>query len=504
LTVGEQTVLSKPKSYISHINFSSFKSQIKLQHILIAIGILFILLVSQTIIPTSIAADNPSIDRTYWLNLASRAWEFYAPRQSLDTQTGLYAASLDWPYFTEWDLGTQIQALLEAKALGLLPDTGQWGFINRTDKLIDWLKTRSLTDNNVPYALYDSRNGDPAKTDATFSIDEGNLYLALNELSTVRPELSQDINYIIKVRNNNAEIVPDPKTWLNSTDLYCYFIASAFKTLQFEGWADVPSSILGTIVSQQNVTTYGIKLPQAHICMEPLVESIFELNPKDVRFIWLANQVYQAHEARYNATGHYTAFSEGNTALSDPGYVYEYVVDTDGATWKVDPYTTPIAYIKVAVSFHAIFGTVYTKNLMDYINSKLPAITGAFQEGVDESGRYVYSRIDRTNKQIMSAARYVLEDLSNPNPTPSPYQENPQETTSPSQSTPASPSQSPDPISLPSITPTLSYSASSTPKSQNSDGLWNELLIIGIGIFTVLIATVAVVRLKKKKKIKLV
>jgi hypothetical protein len=493
--------LNSQKSYLPHINFSRVKSRIKLWHILIAFSILFILLVSQIVIPTSIAADNSSIERTYWLNLASRAWDFYAPRQSLNTQTGLYAASLDWPYFTEWDLGTQIQALIEAKALGLLPDTGQWGFINRTDKLIDWLKTRPLTYKNVPYSLYDSRNGDPAKTDATFSIDEGNLYLALNKLSTVRPELAQDINYIIKIRNNNAEIVPDPKAWLNSTDLYCYFIASAFKNLQFEGWTDVPSSILGTIVSQQNVTSYGVKLPQAHICTEPLVESIFELNPQDARFIWLANQIYQAHEARYNATRHYTAFSEGNTALDNPGYVYEYVVDTDGVAWKVEPYTTPIAYIKVAVSFHAIFGTAYTKNLVDYINGKLPATSGAFQEGVDESGRYVYSRIDRTNKQIMSAARYVLEGLSNPTPTPTPYQENPQETASPSQSTPASPSQSPDATSLPNTTPTLSNSASSTPKPQNSDGLPNESLIIGIAISTVLISAVAVVLIKKKTKI---
>ena len=122
--------------------------------ILVTVGILFLLCVSAMLIPSSVRSNEDTSNvRTYWMNLASKAWEFYAPGQALNTQTGLYGASLDWPYFTEWDVGTQLQALLDARALGLLPDDGQWGFDNRVAKMLDFLKNRELTDNNVPYLL---------------------------------------------------------------------------------------------------------------------------------------------------------------------------------------------------------------------------------------------------------------------------------------------------------------------------------------------------------------
>ena len=472
---------------------------------------MFLFSVSAMLIPLSARSqEDASSVRTYWLNLASKAWEFYAPGQALNTQTGLYAASLDWPYFTEWDVGTQLQALLDARALGLLPDDGQWGFDNRIVKLLDFLKIRELTNNNVPYLLYDSRSGKHYQDTPTFSIDEGNLYLALYKLSTVKPNLAQDINYIIKIRNNNTDIIPDPKTWLNSTDLYCYYIAHAFKTLQFEGWNDVPSSILGTIVSQPNITTYGIRLPSAHICSEPLIETIFEVNPQDSRFYWLASQIYQAHEARYKSTGHFTAFSEGNTGFGNPSYIYEFVVDTDGVAWKVVPQITPIAYTKVAFSFHAYFNTTYTQNMVDYFKNALPATTGGFQDGIDETGRIVYSHIDRTNKQIMSAARYVIENLSsaNPSPTPTPL---PSQTESATPAPSLTPPPSPTPVllptklpnssALPDTTPTSSLSTL-TPLPQNTGGLSNELLYAATGVPIIMIVGVAILLLKRGKNTK--
>jgi hypothetical protein len=224
----------------------------------------------------------------------------------------------------------------------------------------------------------------------------------------------------VKVRNNNTDLVLDPKSWLDTTDLYCYYIAHAFKAWQFEGWDDVPSSIIGTIVSQPNITTYGVKLPIAHICSEPLLATTFEVTPQDSRFDWLASQVYLAHEARYTTMGPYTAFSEGNTGYGNPSYVYEFVVDNDGSTWKVEPQTTPIAFFKVAVGFHAIFNTEYSKNLVGYITKTLPASSGGFQEGVDENGRVVYSHIDRTNGLIISAARYAIDNFPEAAPSPTP------------------------------------------------------------------------------------
>jgi hypothetical protein len=421
--------------------------------------VLVLLGVTQVFIPAGDGQENTVGDRAYWLSLATAAWQFYQPGAGVNAQTGLHGAGLGWPYFTEWDLGTYIQTIIDAHELGILQKTGDWGFDYRVGKIFSFLKTRALASNGVPYLNYDSRDGKPYGDTPSFSIDEGKLYMALYNLKCVRPDLAQDIDYIVKVRNNNAALIPDPNSFARSTDFYCYYVACAFKDFGFEGWDVVPSSTIATIVSQSNVTTYGVKLPAAHICTEPLLLTMFEVNPQDAKFTWLLSQVYLASEARYTATGHYTAFSEGNTGLDNPGYVYEFVVDSDGSTWKVAPSTTPIAYFKVAVSFHAIFNTTYTKNMVTYIGGKLPAPSNGFQDGVAEDGRVVGTTIDRTNGLILSAARYAISKLPAPSPTPTPTV-----TLSPS----SSPSLSPIPSSTPTPSPSLSPSSSPSPSYSSS------------------------------------
>ncbi|MCW4047213.1 MAG: DUF3131 domain-containing protein [Candidatus Bathyarchaeota archaeon] len=350
--------------------------------------------------------------KTYWMAMAENAWEYYQPGKGVNPQTGLHGAGLSYPYFTSWDLGTYIQALIDARELGLLQKDGPWGFDDRVQKILTFLNTRNLTVDGLPYLTYDSRTGQPHGDAPTFSIDEGKLYMALHNLKLLRPDLSQDIDYIVKVRNNNTALLPDPQSWLSATDFYCYYVASAFKAFGFEGWDNVPSSIINAIVSQPNVTAYGVELPTAHICNEPLLLTFFEVKPRDSKFMWLLSQANLAQEARYNATGRYTAFSEGNTGLGDPTYVYEFIVDYDGSTFITKPSITPIAYLKVAVGFDAIFDTPYTNALVDHILNALPAPSNGYQEGIDENGRLVNVIIDRTNGLIMSAARYAIDNNS--------------------------------------------------------------------------------------------
>jgi hypothetical protein len=275
--------------------------------------------------------------------------------------------------------------------------------------------------------------------------------MALYNLKLLRPDLEQNITNIVKVRQSttNTDLIPNPNSWLESTDFYCYYIASAFKAFKFAGWDAVPSSIMDTIKAQPNVTRYGVKLPVAHICSEPLLLTFFEVNPQEPGFAWLLSQVYLASEARYTATGNYTAFSEGNTGLDSPSYVYEFVVDWDGSTWKVVPSMTPIAYFKVAVGFHAIFNTEYTKKMVNMMKPKLQTSNG-FQDGVAEDGRVVDTNIDRTNGLIISAAKYAINTLSALSPTPTPPV-----TLSPS----PSPSPLPNPSIIPTSFPTPSYSS---------------------------------------------
>jgi hypothetical protein len=110
-----------------------------------------------------------------------------------------------------------------------------------------------------------------------------------------------------------------------------------------------------------------------------------------------------------------TAFSEGNTGLNDPSYVYEWVVRSDGRTWvltspgKGEVSITPIIFFKVAVGMHALYNTSYTSYLVDSVLSSFPPLSKGFPEGVDEAGRLVDVINDKTNALILAAARYAVQ-----------------------------------------------------------------------------------------------
>jgi len=102
-------------------------------------------------------------------------------------------------------------------------------------------------------------------------------------------------------------------------------------------------------------------LPEAKITSEPLLLSIFNLQQPATRLLYLSRQVYLAEEARYNATGKYTAFSEGNiVGESGETYIWEWVVVPNGSTWVIEKdqtsviSVTPVVYLKVAVGLDAL------------------------------------------------------------------------------------------------------------------------------------------------------
>ena len=436
--------------------------------------VLIFLSVSQVFFPLAKANQSAPTDQASWLGLAQSAWAYFQPGVGVNAQTGLEGAGLGYPYFTEWDLGTYIQAVINAERLGLIQNDGAWGFNYRIGLILNFLETRQLTSNGLPYSTYDW-NGNPYGNTPTFYVDEGSLYMALYDLEVFRPDLAANINFIIN-RNNNTALLPDPASLSGSTDFYNYYVATAFEDLGFSGYSDVPSEILNTIVSQPNVTAYGVQLPIAHICCEPLLLTLFEADPQNSSFAWLLSQVNLAQQARYEATGHFTAFSEGNTGLNDPSYVYEFVVDSNGNTFEVVPAITPIAYLKVAVGFDAIFNTAYTQSMVNYILGCLPFSSSGFQEGVAEDGRVVGAIIDRTNGLILAAAWYAISNMpTSSSPTSIPVAFNASDAAT-SASAP-SPVPSPSPLASPSPSPT-SGSVNSIPATNHHNNWLNESVLI--------------------------
>jgi hypothetical protein len=160
------------------------------------------------------------------------------------------------------------------------------------------------------------------------------------------------------------------------------------------------------------------------------------------------------------------AFSEGNTGLDNPDYIYEWVVMEDGSTWVIDNGMykiglSPIIYFKSAVGMLAIYNTSFTKNMASYVESRLPTPTFGYADGIDENGRVDRTYIDKTNGMIIQAALYAINNLPSPSstPTPSPVPGSPTSTPS---STPAS-SPTSTPASSPTSTPVPGSSSTPSP-----------------------------------------
>jgi len=360
--------------------------------------------------------ESPSEGGGYWVGAAKKAWEYFQPGKGLEAGTGLHHAGLYWPYFTDWDLGIYVQAIIDAEKLGILSRGGTWGGDTRLEKILAFLEKRELTANGLPYLWYDSRTGNRYGEIPTNAADAGKLLVALWNLKLHRPDLVGRINYVVHNRTNYEPLASAVDGLGGSTNIYDYYVASGFAGFWPGRHSSVAETILNNIVTAPMVETYGVKLPKAQISGDPLLHSLFELKP-DARLLELSKQVYLAHEARYRATGKYGAFSEGNTGLSDPSYVYEWVVMSNGRTWVIkdhaggDREITPIIYFKVAFGFHAIYGTEYTRRMVDYVNSSFKDFTYGYMDGVNEERRLVDTIIDKTNGLVISAARYAVLSL---------------------------------------------------------------------------------------------
>ncbi len=116
----------------------------------------------QTNIPMAVAPEDVAslTDNftTYWMNLAKTAWNYFQPGNGVYYATGLHYADLDYPYFTDWDLGAYIQAIIDADKLGLTSPVG-WDTNSRLNKVLTFLENRPLMPERQPYAWYSAVTG---------------------------------------------------------------------------------------------------------------------------------------------------------------------------------------------------------------------------------------------------------------------------------------------------------------------------------------------------------
>jgi hypothetical protein len=200
--------------------------------------------------------------------------------------------------------------------------------------------------------------------------------------------------------------------------VYGYYFISGFAAFWPQQLGDVPNGILTNIINSPTVNTYNVTLPDAPISCEPLLCAAFELNSNSSQLMGLVNQVYIAHQAYYNATGQYIAYSEGNSFASN--FIWEWIVGPppDGTPWEITTtnnaiYNGPsILYDKVGFGFLALYNSTFARDLTIHILQKLPAPTNGFSDGADNAGQVVPGLGSNTNGLILDAALYALNNKS--------------------------------------------------------------------------------------------
>jgi Protein of unknown function (DUF3131) len=377
--------------------------------------------------PPGIIESAEYINSTIWKAVAANSWQYFQPGIGVDPNTGLPYAGLGWPYFTDWDLGVYIQAVIDANITGLISKDGEWGFTSRLDKVLRFLETRELNDTtHYPFWFYEAATGKNYKLQsdlATFTVDTvdtGKLFVALNNLRDYHPDWKSRINdIVISGRSNYTVLLNDIRSASGSNSIYAYYVVSGFAAFWPEV-ADIPGKILNNILSGTPVNVGdGITLPASEISCEPLLQSIFELK-NNTKLMDLAKNVYLAHEARFNATGQYIAFSEGNSNYNT--FIYEWVILPTGETWKVTKIDrsifdiNPIIYTKVALSFLALYNTTYARNMAIYLEKNLSDPTNGYCDGSSystdsDSSNLVTMVGSNTNGLILSAARYAMQNI---------------------------------------------------------------------------------------------
>jgi len=347
-------------------------------------------------------------DESFWLNAAEAAWRYFQPGVGVNSKTGLNYATSTFHYFTDWDLGCYISAIIDAEKLGLIHRDGEWGADYRIDKIISFLKTRQLTDSGLPYRFYSSETGKPDVSKGPSNpSDAGRLLIALYRLKQYRPDLADDINYIVE-RTNYAYFAERCST----EGFYAYYIAHGYSLFGFNtSKVQKALNFIERIPEMEKVNVYGEDLPATEITTEPILHAVFELELAQEFYDW-AYKVYRVQEERYKATGKPTAFTEG--AYHAPAhYIYEWIVLSRDKIWyiitpKGQPMDIPpVVYTKAAFGMHAIWSSSYTETLIQYVSGV--ETEKGFYEGIDEEGRIISILTDKTNSLIINAARYALE-----------------------------------------------------------------------------------------------
>jgi len=374
--------------------------------VVLLVVVLFQLNVFQTA-PTSSQQllTQPPYASSDWMDWGKTAWTYFLPGIGVNSASGLHMSNLDFPCFTDWDLGGYIMSIIAASRLGLIQMPGTWGFNYRIQAVLIFLLKRPVLQTpypNTPYQFYSSINSTgyqrctllpPSYTNAA---DEGRLLDALHLVETYarNPTFNNDATIIIA--RSAAMYNNFGNTCCNVADYYPYLMGEGYRAFGYN------VSVFSAINSYTGpfYSLNGQSLPEINTVAEPFNLEILTGQPSP-RFLDFAKRVYMAQQAQWNETGLLTAWTEGAYA-PQPAYIYEWILVNLNGVWRSwqltgtnyaqegatggPPADSPVlAFTKTAFSYLAIYGeSAYTDALVGAV-SKL-GVTGSTSTTCPDGG----------------------------------------------------------------------------------------------------------------------
>ena len=361
------------------------------------------------------------------MEMARGAWQYF--QSNWNKETGLVNSVDKFASVTMWDQAAAIAALVSAKELGIVPETG---FNTKMSQMLKTLAKMPLYKGELPNKVYNSKTLVPVnygqldkKEEIGWSaLDLGRLALWLKIVGSRYPEFKSQTEAVWKhweVERLTSKGQMYGTSVTNGKESY-----NQEGRLGYENYAAYGLKLWGLDVNKALdfkskvafVNLYGKGIPYdkrdykssgAHnyVLSEPYIldgiETGFQSLPKAY-----ADRILAAQEARYQATKQLTAVTEDNLDRA-PYFVYS-TLFVNGEPWATITDTgekhNDLRFLsaKAAIGWNVLYNTPYTGQLFNFVQTNLKADKGWYN-GFYESLKQPNKSLTANNNGV------ILESL---------------------------------------------------------------------------------------------
>lgn len=371
-----------------------------------------------TPLPLAVVGKSSPEDLIY----AKTAWQYFINNTNADT--GLVNSADKYPSTTMWETGSYFIAVISADMLGLIETDEAHA---RISKALQTLTAMRLFDNTLPNKAYNVQTGElvdyrnqPVERGLGWSaLDVARMVGALGQVEHRYPDLVPEVaglmaKWDLKQMVEDGQLIGGNMidgTLRRDQEGRLGYEQYAAKAMMLFGYDMYRAYHTEEMMMVKEVE--GLPIPvdsrlhrqttPAFTVSEPYIFDGLEFG-FDARSLRFATSIYEAQEARYRATGIFTAVSESHIDV-EPYFVYSSVWG-GGDPWAVLTFkgerldSKRTTTTKVAFAWDALFGTEYTKALVGSI-----AALGDPERGWPEG---VYEADGKTNGSITTNTNAVV------------------------------------------------------------------------------------------------